>query len=156
RTGWTLRGSVSSTQSARRQKRFPPRIIVALSVLAMLSHPLSARQTPDPAVTAAKRAEAGRALLDRYCVTCHNARNRSNAGQLDLTSVDLANPSQHADIFEKVVAKLRAGLMPPAGQRRPEPADRIRLVRYLEAELDRSADRSPDPGRTEAFHRLNR
>src|SRR4029077_16754329 len=54
------------------------------------------------------------------------------------------------------IAKLRAGLMPPAGQRRPDQGDRAALVAFLAAELDRAAEQSPNPGRTEAFHRLNR
>ena len=101
-------------------------------------------------------ATAQRALVDRYCVSCHNPRNLANAGRLDLTGVDFSEPAQHVDVFEKVVTKMRAGLMPPAGQRRPDPADRSKLISYLETELDRIADAAPNPGRTEPFHRLNR
>src|SRR5207302_8044436 len=75
---------------------------------------------------------------------------------LNLSAVDLSRPARHAQTLEKVVAKLRAGLMPPAGQRRLEPAERSALIAYLEAELDRAATSSPNPGRTETFHRLNR
>ena len=101
-------------------------------------------------------AAAPRALVDRYCVTCHNPRNKANAGGLDLTAVEFAKPAQHAEIFEKVITKLRAGLMPPPGRRRPAPADRADLIAYLETELDEAADAAPNPGRTEALHRLNR
>ena len=101
-------------------------------------------------------AAAQRALVDRYCVSCHNPGNQANAGRLDLTAVDFSEPGQHVQIFEKVVAKLRAGLMPPPGRRRPDPADRSKLIEYLETELDRVAEAAPNPGRTEPFHRLNR
>ena len=109
-----------------------------------------------PAAGADMAASAQRALLDRYCVTCHNPRNKANAGRLDLTAVDISKPAQRADVFEKVMAKLRAGLMPPPGQRRPDPDDTAGLIAYLEAELDRAAETMPNPGRTEPFHRLNR
>src|SRR5262245_29858782 len=100
--------------------------------------------------------EARPTLLDRYCVTCHNARNKANAGSLDLTAVDPAQPARHPDVFEKVIAKLRTGLMPPAGQRQPDGNERASFVGDVERELDRAAVRAPNPGRTETFHRLNR
>ena len=123
--------------------------VVGLLVLASMGS-LSAQTSVDG------DAAAQRALVDRYCVSCHNPRNLANAGRLDLTGVDFSEPAQHVDIFEKVVAKMRAGLMPPAGRRRPDPADRSKLISYLETELDRIAAAAPDPGRTEPFHRLNR
>src|SRR5262249_15312115 len=58
-----------------------------------------------PGLVSETTAAAQRALVDRYCVTCHNPRNKANAGQLDLTAVDLSKPAQHADVFEKVIAK---------------------------------------------------
>ena len=123
--------------------------VVGLLVLASMGS-LSAQTSVDG------DAAAQRALVDRYCVSCHNSRNLANAGRLDLTGVDFSEPVQHVDIFEKVVAKMRAGLMPPAGRRRPDPADRSKLISYLETELDRIAAAAPNPGRTEPFHRLNR
>ena len=96
---------------------------------------------------------AERALLDRYCVTCHNDALRT-AG-LALDSLDLASVGDHADIWEKVVGKLRAGMMPPAGRPRPDGEASGRLVAYLETELDRAAAAHPDPGRSAALRRLN-
>jgi hypothetical protein len=104
----------------------------------------------------AQAAQPERELLDRYCVTCHNARNKGNAGGLALDSFDIAAPASRPDIAEKIVGKLRAGLMPPAGNRRPDSAQHSALIKYLERDLDRHAAVSPNPGRTEAFHRLNR
>ena len=92
-----------------------------------------------------------RALVDRYCVVCHNARLKT-AGLL-LDELDLAHLGAHADIGERVVRKLRAGMMPPTGMRRPDPATLESLIRWMEHELDRSAvAHLPPPG----LHRLNR
>ena len=97
--------------------------------------------------------EAQRALLDRYCVTCHNSR-RQTAG-LALDELDLSNVGQAAPLWERVVQKLRGGMMPPAGRPRPEPSAYDGFRRWLETELDRSAMLIPDPGRVPT-HRLNR
>ncbi len=94
-----------------------------------------------------------RALLDRYCVTCHNGALRT-AG-LALDDLDLARVGDHADVWEKVVVKLRAGMMPPAGRPRPDRAASGRLVAHLETRLDRAAAARPDPGRSAALRRLN-
>src|SRR6266850_777283 len=92
-----------------------------------------------------------RALIDQYCVTCHNARLKT-AGLL-LDELDLAHLGNHAEIGEKVVRKLRAGLMPPAGMRRPDAATLESLIGWMEHELNRSAvTYLPPPG----LHRLNR
>src|SRR5579883_12558 len=94
---------------------------------------------------------AQRALLDRYCVTCHNARLKT--ANLMLDRLDLTHLGEHAEIGEKVVRKLRAGMMPPTGKPRPDRATLDRLVTWMEAELDRSAATYlPPPG----IHRLNR
>ena len=53
-----------------------------------------------------------RAVLDRYCVTCHNQRLKS--GGLALDALDLTRPSDHAAVAERIVRKLRTGAMPPA------------------------------------------
>ena len=95
-----------------------------------------------------------RELLDRYCVTCHNGRMRT-AG-LALDEHDVAAVAAAPAVWETVVRKLRAGAMPPSPRPRPDAAAYDRFVGWLEAELDRHAAANPDPGRTEAFHRLNR
>jgi uncharacterized protein DUF1592/uncharacterized protein DUF1588/uncharacterized protein DUF1585/uncharacterized protein DUF1587/uncharacterized protein DUF1595/cytochrome c len=95
-----------------------------------------------------------RALLDRYCVTCHNQRLKT--GGLTLDTMDVAAIGDHADTWEKVVRKLRGGLMPPPGRTRPDLATQDAFVAWLENELDQSAAAQPNPGRTETFHRLNR
>ena len=94
---------------------------------------------------------AQRALLDRYCVTCHNEKLKT--ANLMLDKLDLANLGEHAQVGEKVVRKLRAGMMPPSGMPRPDQATRDSLIGWLERELDRQATTHlPPPG----LHRLNR
>ena len=105
------------------------------------------------AAEAADSAEASRTIR-RYCVACHNGRTLT-AG-LALDDVDLAQVGDHAELWEEVVRKLRAGLMPPAGRPRPDEATYDRVATWLETELDAAAAASPNPGRTQTFHRLNR
>src|SRR2546427_6581534 len=111
--------------------------------------------TPQAAAVKAKApapdAAAQRALVDQYCVTCHNARLKT--ANLLLDQLDLAHLGDHAEVVEKVIRKLRAGMMPPTGMRRPDPATFQSLIRWMENELDRSAvTHLPPPG----LHRLNR
>ena len=93
-------------------------------------------------------------LLDRYCVACHN--DRLETGGLSLEAMDLTNVAADAVVWEKVVAKLRAGAMPPQPRPRPEPAAYDGFRAWLETELDRAAAADLRPGRTEALHRLSR
>ena len=92
-----------------------------------------------------------KAVLDEYCGECHNKTSRI-AG-LAIDELDLARVSLNVAQWEKIVRKLRAGMMPPAGQDRPDPATYKGLVTWLENELDRTASPfMPPPG----VHRLNR
>jgi len=92
-------------------------------------------------------------FLGQYCVTCHNARLKS--GGLALDSLDRANVVGHAEAWEKVVRKVRTGLMPPDGAPKPPQPARETFVAGLEKDLDRVAARDLDPG-APALHRLNR
>ena len=98
-------------------------------------------------------AAATRALLDRYCLTCHNDRLRT-AG-LTLAGIDPAQVRTDAATWEKVVRKLRTATMPPAPRPRPDAATYAGVVAYLQSALDRAAEADPDPGRP-AVQRLNR
>lgn len=102
---------------------------------------------------AAAPAAPERALIDRYCVTCHNSK-RLTAG-LALDQLDITNLGGRAATWEKVAAKLRSGSMPPAGMPRPDVGTYAALASWLEAGLDRAATANPNPGRS-ALHRLNR
>jgi cytochrome c551/c552 len=119
----------------------------SLGVLAVLSSALCSGQTTKPPAT------SPRAIVDQYCVTCHNSRLKT--GGLALDKVDIAQVANNAEIWEKVVRKIRAGVMPPPGLPRPEPARFETLVSSLEADLDRAAAGKPNlvaPG----VHRVNR
>ena len=90
-------------------------------------------------------------LLQRYCLSCHNDRTR--AANLSLEAHDLAAVGDNPELWEKVVRKLRAGMMPPPGARRPPEADYAAFRDWLEAEIDRSAPLKPG---FKVLHRLNR
>jgi len=109
-----------------------------------------------PAGPPAASAAPSRELITRYCVSCHNDRLKS--GGLALDKVDLEHVAANPDVWEKVVRKVRARAMPPAGpgRRRPDEPGYVAFQTYLETSLDRAAAASPDPGRTDTFHRLNR
>src|SRR5271154_1158306 len=77
-----------------------------------------------------------RAFLDKYCVTCHNQKTRTAA--LELDKLDLANIPAAAPVLEKVVEKIRGGMMPPVGMPRPDGLAREAFVSALERELDQS------------------
>ena len=95
-----------------------------------------------------------RALLDTYCVTCHNQKLRT-AG-LALDSEDAARPGANPELWEQVIAKLRSGSMPPPGMPRPDAATYHAAASSLENEIDRAWAANPNPGRISAVHRLNR
>ena len=93
-------------------------------------------------------------VLDKYCVACHSQRLRT-AG-LALEGMDVANPAARADVWERVIARLRAQSMPPAGMPRPDTATYQAIATWLEAAIDRAWAAAPNPGRISAVHRLNR
>src|SRR3981081_1180331 len=84
------------------------------------------------------------ALLNQYCVGCHNQRTK--AAGLMLDKLDLTHPGGDAEAWEKVVRKLRAGMMPPGGMPRPDRATLDAFTAKLETELDRAAAAKPNPG----------
>jgi Protein of unknown function (DUF1592)/Protein of unknown function (DUF1588)/Protein of unknown function (DUF1587)/Protein of unknown function (DUF1585)/Protein of unknown function (DUF1595)/Planctomycete cytochrome C len=94
-----------------------------------------------------------RALLDKYCVTCHS--DRLKTANLSLQGLDLAKVADHAEVWEKVIRKLRAGVMPPPSLPRPPLAEYDGLRDWLEAEIDRVSTTKPNPGSV-VLHRLNR
>jgi mono/diheme cytochrome c family protein len=95
-----------------------------------------------------------RAVFDKYCVACHNEKNR--VAGLDLASLDALKLSTNAETVEKVIAKLRAGSMPPPGSPRPDAETYKKLAVQLEQEMDRAWETRPNPGRIGSVHRLNR
>jgi len=113
-----------------------------------------ATQTPGQASNQAARQSpsAQRALIDQFCVACHNDRLKS--GGLTLSALNLDAPHESAEVAEKVIRKLRGGLMPPAGAKRPDTRTVAAFVTWLENRIDAAATAS-SPGRV-ALRRLNR
>ncbi len=92
-------------------------------------------------------------VLEQYCVRCHSERRLT--GNLSLEGFDVEAAHQQAEIAEKMILKLRAGMMPPPGQRRPSPDTLLQLVETLEAVVDEAAAANPNPG-VRRFQRLTR
>ena len=115
--------------------------------------PLQAQQARAPVQSSDQMAPPSRALLDRYCVSCHNERLKTAGVTLD--TADISRADLHRELFEKVARKIRSGQMPPQGRPRPEASAVTTFVSALEAELDRVGAAAPNPGRV-ASHRVNR
>ena len=96
---------------------------------------------------------AGRATLDRYCITCHNQKRPTADLALDI--LDLNDVAQNARTLEKVAARLRSRTMPPVGLPRPDRSTYDEVAGSIEAALDAHSAAHPDPGRP-VIHRLNR
>src|SRR5262245_34977119 len=92
-------------------------------------------------------------LVNKYCATCHN--ERAKTGGIVLENVDADHPSLNAELWEKAIRKIRAGLMPPSGAPRPDRSVLDQFRATLETAIDKNAVSNPNPGVT-ALHRLNR
>lgn len=97
--------------------------------------------------------ESQHALINQYCSACHNDKLKS--GGVTLTKLDLEHVDQSAELAEKVIRKVRAGLMPPAGLPRPDAEALNAFAAALENGIDQRAAAHPNPGRP-SLHRLNR
>ena len=127
-------------------------IAVALLIVGTVPVAVSPVRGQQPSASASQDPPE-RVQLNRYCVTCHN--DRAKIGGLSLEKLDAAHPGADAEVWERVVRKLRAGLMPPTGAPRPDRAVLDGVRGAIEASLDRAALEKPNPGAT-ALHRLNR
>ena len=92
-------------------------------------------------------------VIQNTCVRCHNERRLS--GNLSLVGFDADEADQNAEIAERMIRKLRAGMMPPVGARRPGGDTLQTVVEELERVVDAAASRNPNPG-GRTFQRLNR
>jgi cytochrome c5 len=122
-------------------------LVLATATIAVPKAKQTAQTAPRPVTT------AQRALLDQYCVKCHNQQVKTAGLMLD--KADLNDIPGGADIWEKVVMKLRSGMMPPLGQPKPDQASIHSMVSLLETTLDNASAARPNPGRA-SLHRLNR
>ena len=123
-------------------------LVIGMSVAALLAAPAAAVQQ---AVETGPAAPAE--VINTYCITCHSDKTRT--GGLSLERADLVDVPKGAETWEKVIRKIRAGMMPPPTAPRPAAARLDALAEFLETSLDRAAAAKPRPGRT-VMHRLNR
>src|SRR5258708_4308713 len=107
------------------------------------------QQTTSPPTAAAQRA-----LVNQYCAGCHN--DKLKTGGLSLATANVENVNQNPEVWEKVLHKVRARYMPPAGLPRPDEKAYQSLVSYLETALDQSSAANLNPGRTATLRRLTR
>ncbi len=127
------------------------RIIPILLLAAGFPSPAARGQAAPP--PSRERAAIAR-FVDLYCVSCHNAEDK--AANLALEALGVDDVGRNAEAWEKVVRKLVARQMPPAGEIRPTGRSYDRVVDSLAGALDRAASEDPRPGRTLTFRRLNR
>jgi cytochrome c5 len=152
---------MQSLNPKRSMRTSPPHaVLLAVLVCALAAFTSSpdaaAPRTAQAAAQAAGAASPSiepKAVLDRYCVGCHNARLRT--ADLVLEQADTTEIGARADLWEKVLRKVATGAMPPSGARRPDAATSSAFVDWLDRELARAAREHPKPGRS-TIHRLNR
>lgn len=126
-------------------------VIGALVGVVPSSVQTAGRQAPS---TPAATNSTPRAVLDKYCITCHS--QKIHTAGVDLETLDATHPAANAEVWERVIGKLRAASMPPPGNPRPDPATYTAVATTLENEIDRAWLASPNPGTIGAVHRLNR
>jgi len=119
--------------------------VFTFSTIAALGMSVASAQQAAPVAPAA--------LVNQYCAYCHNDKLKS--GGMTLTKLDVAHPEQNAELAEKAIRKVRAGLMPPPGMPRPPAVAMKQFAASLETAIDQAAALDPNPGRP-ALHRLNR
>ena len=117
------------------------------------AHAFANAQAPNPAKPASSATANYSALVDKYCVECHS--NRQKRGNITLQGFDIAKAGDNAELTEKMIRKLQAGMMPPPGVERPDPVTYNGLITTLEAKADAAAALRPNPG-SRPFPRLNR
>jgi hypothetical protein len=127
--------------------------VAVVSAVALNAQSRADQPRPMPSHASASTPDAQAALIKQYCVTCHN--DRAKTGGLTLAAYDPATAAQHADLTEKIIRKLRVGMMPPAGARRPASEVLVELAAALESRMDEATPPRANPG-FRPFQRLNR
>ena len=127
------------------------RILIGLSLVFSVVGYAQAQQSSAEADTGVA---SYRAVMDRYCVTCHNETLKT--ANLMLDKADINSPTAAPELWEKVLLKLQTRSMPPVGMPRPDEAFYNGFAKHLENQLDVANQARPNPGRTISAHRLNR
>ena len=94
-------------------------------------------------------------VVQNYCVDCHYDQNKDKVGGVSLEKFSMGTIAEHPDLGERMVRKLRAGMMPPPGTKPPDAVSYNNLITSLETKLDATAAAKPNPG-GRTFQRLNR
>jgi cytochrome c551/c552 len=127
--------------------------LIAAASIGVSANPQSSSAPASPGGPALQASVPDAALVQKYCLTCHSARVKT--GGLSLEGMNPADAAAHAEVWEKVVMKLRGGMMPPQGMPRPDEATLEAFAVSLEQTLDRAAQGTTKPG-YKPVHRLNR
>src|SRR5262245_41326631 len=112
-----------------------------------------AKPTQAQAPSGAAAAQPLEQITSKFCINCHNEELKR--GDLSLVNFDLSKAGQNAEVVEKMIRKLQAGMMPPPGSRRPDPQTYAAFISALESKVDAAAVAHPNPG-GRVFQRLNR
>src|SRR5262245_51513192 len=129
---------------------------IQVSHAALVALTLSGTNYAQQASTSQDRVAPQRSPQARYCVTYHLTREKDwGVVPIALDNVNRSIIAADAELWEKVIKKVEAGLMPPSGVARPDASSTRQFVSWLETQLDESAQAHPNPGRP-LIHRLNR
>ncbi len=131
----------------------PAHLALAAIAACVSAGPLEAGQAGVPPSASAPPAQ--KALVDKYCVGCHNDRSKARYANLSLEHADFEQMASGGELWERVIGKVKAGAMPPPGNPRPDRAALHAFVTGLETRIDAAAAAKPNPGRA-IVHRLNR
>ncbi len=131
----------------------PPTIAPGAPAISLIRSWTPEGSLPASASVNAETAAAHNGMLRTYCMVCHN--DRMKTGNMSLAEFDAGDAVADPALAEKMVSKLRLGMMPPPGARRPAEDLLTEVAESLETQLDRSAEENPNPGRR-SFQRLNR
>src|SRR5262245_17713376 len=115
--------------------------------------PVPAKATAPPPTTPTMPVEARTELTKKYCVGCNNDKNKS--GNMSRAELDLAHPEKNPVLAEKVIRKVRVGLMPAAGAPLPDTETLRAFAESVEFQMDKTAALRPTPG-SRPFQRLTR
>ena len=137
----------------RNDKKRPVTVVGIAALIAGLAISPSVGQQRTATPSTSTAASTQRAFLNQYCGNCHNDDDKTGGISFDQADVD--RPGKDPELWEKVTRKLRAGLMPPSGQPRPDRPRYDSFRRTLETAIDSAAAAKPNPG-VAALHRLNR